>query len=159
MNSFTLPAGIAERLALEARSAGANLVETGGFVLVGEDHQAILALTGTEGIYREERLFIVDTSATATLFDWAAERDLRASTQWHTHRFEAFLSETDLLHGFNVPDFRTTVIPNFEHPSADPSDWGWWQFQRNEWTAIAAPAITGDGFSIITFEAGNVTEH
>lgn len=159
MSIFTLPGGIAERIALEARTAGADLVETGGFVLVGEDHRAILALTGNAGISREEKLFVVAIPATAALFDWAAERDVRVAAQWHSHRYEAFLSETDLAHGFNVPDFRTTVVPNYEDPSADPASWGWWQFQTDEWVATAAPAVTDEQFSMITFEAGNVTEH
>lgn len=159
MSTFTLPKGIAERIAREARAAGLNLVETGGFVLVGEDRKPILALTGEAGIYREEKLFVVDIPATAALFDWAAERDVRVVAQWHSHRYEAFLSETDLAHGFNVPEFRTTVVPNYEDPSADPASWGWWQFQRDEWAATAAPGVTDGQFSTITFEAGNVTEH
>lgn len=159
MTPFSLPRRMAARIAREARGAGATLVETGGFVLAGGDHEPVLALTGTVDIQRETHLFYVGMQAMVTLFDWATARDMTVVAQWHTHRYEAFLSDTDLEYGFNVPDFHTSVVPHYKTASEEPSDWGWWQYQSQAWVRIPAPALTQETFAVISFEAGNVIEY
>jgi hypothetical protein len=154
-----LPIGLPERVAAETRAAGARVVETGGFLLAAADRPvSVLALTGSQDIYRERGLFLIGSRAMATLFDWASERSLRVVAQWHSHRGRAFLSETDLAYGFNVPGFRTCVVPSYEDPSADPDDWGWWVF-GHEWVETAPPVVVVGAFDVITFEAGDVREH
>jgi hypothetical protein len=157
--ALSLPRGLPDRIAAEARAAGASAVETGGYLLAeGSQPVSVLALTGTQDIHRERGIFHIGSRAMATLFDWASVRSLRVVAQWHSHRYEAFLSETDLAYGFNVPGFRTCVVPDYEQPSSDPRDWGWWLFDQ-EWMETSAPVVVTGPFDVITFEAGNVREH
>jgi hypothetical protein len=160
MRALLLPAAMPARIAFEARAGGADNVETGGFILGAPGATAsILALTGEKGITRQRDLFLVDGLAMATLFEWVDARDLTVAAQWHTHGRRAFLSETDLEYGFNVPGFTTTVVPYYRNASADPADWGWWTFDDGEWVATMAPPLVPSGFSVITFEEGRVDEH
>lgn len=154
-----LPEGLSECVADETRAAGAEAVETGGFMLANATGNiSVLAHAGDRDVHRKRDLFIVGSAAVATLFDWAAERSLRVAVQWHSHRLEAFLSETDLAYGFNVRGFRNCIVPNYEQPSAIPGDWGWWMFDE-EWTETSPPEVVAADFSAITFEAGHVREH
>jgi len=148
------------RIAAEARAAGADRVETGGFILEGERGAAsVLALTGEKGITRRRDLFHVSGLALATLFDWAEDHELTIAAQWHTHGRRAFLSDTDLEYGFNVSGFTTTVVPYFRQASPDAKHWGWWIFDSGEWVAVPAPESVPGSFSVITFEEGRVDEH
>jgi hypothetical protein len=158
MSSFCIPASMGALIADAAQEAGVKLLETGGFVLgpTGTDRSTVLALSGERGVDRMSRLFRVSGLAIASLFDWADERDLRILAQWHSHRLEAFLSETDLKHGFNVPGFRTAVVPHYEEPSSNPADWGWWMYDEDSWVETPAPATTVDEFTVVTFEEGRV---
>ena len=114
MSALLLPEGMSARIAFEARAAGARNVETGGFILAPPDAPAsVLALTGEKSITRRRDLFLVDGLAMATLFEWVVEHELTVAVQWHTHGGRAFLSETDLEHGFNVLGFTTTVVPYY----------------------------------------------
>lgn len=160
MSAFTIPSALSERIADVARDSGTQLVEAGGFVLgpMGTERGTVLALTGEEGIDRSWGLFRVSGLAVATVFEWAADHELRILSQWHSHRFEAFLSKTDLDHGFNVPGFRSAIVPYYEQPSSDPRDWGWWMYQHGSWVETAAPELDGGDFSVITFEEGRVHE-
>jgi hypothetical protein len=160
MSALRLPADMPARIAFEARVAGAHAVETGGFILGAPEAPAsVLALTGEKGITRRRDLFHVSGLAMATLFEWVEERELTVAAQWHTHGRRAFLSETDLEYGFNVPGFTTTVVPFYRQASVDPADWGWWTFDDGEWAAVPAPPLVSSGFSVITFEEGCVDEH
>ena len=160
MSALLLPTGLPERIATEARAAGAHIVETGGFILGALSSPAsILALTGDKGVTRRRDLFHVSGPAMATLFEWVEKRELTVIAQWHTHGRRAFLSETDLEYGFNVPGFTTTVVPYYRSASADPADWGWWTFNDGEWVAVPPPALVSSEFSVITFEEGRVDEH
>lgn len=158
---LTLPAGMTQTIARVARAAGTELVETGGFILgrPGSGAGTVLALTGDSDVDRQKHLFHVGGLALATLFDWAEERELSVLAQWHTHRYKAFLSDTDLEHGFNVRGFHTSVVPDYETASPDPADWGWWTYTGDEWTPAAAPAVGNAAFLTITFEKGRVHEH
>jgi hypothetical protein len=160
MSALLLPDRMPARIAAEARVAGADLVETGGFILAAEQGPAsVLALTGEKGITRRRDLFHVSGLALAALFEWAEDRELTVAAQWHTHGRRAFLSDTDLEHGFNVPGFTTTVVPYYRQASPDANDWGWWTFDSGEWVAVSAPDSVPAFFSVITFEEGRVDEH
>jgi hypothetical protein len=158
MTDLSLPGGLPGRIATEARAAGRHPLETGGFILApsqgGTD--VVLALSGQADIQRQKNLFHVGTMAIAALFDWTEEHGLTVAAQWHTHRRGAFLSDTDIAYGFNVPGFVTSVVPNYETASDNPADWGWWQFQADEWVPIPHPTVTRGSFSVITFEARHV---
>jgi len=161
MSHFTLPADMGPAIATVVRASGEDVVETGGFVLAEADstHGTVLALAGDKGIDRTWGIFQVSGEALGTLFEWADDRDLTVLAQWHSHRREAFLSKTDLEHGFNVPGFRTAVVPHFEAPSSDPTQWGWWTFDGTRWVEFAGPACGASGFRVISFEEGRVHEH
>jgi hypothetical protein len=160
MSTLLLPERMPARIAAEARAAGADLVETGGFILAaGDEPASVLALTGDKGITRRRNLFHVSGLGLAALFEWAEERALTVAAQWHTHGRRAFLSDTDLEYGFNVPGFTTTVVPYYQHASADPADWGWWTFDSHDWVAVPAPESVPGSFSVITFEERRVDEH
>jgi hypothetical protein len=158
---LTMPFAMTHAIASVARAGGAELVETGGFILGQADTStgSVLALTGKADIGRDEHLFHVGGLALTTLFDWADDHELSVLAQWHTHRRGAFLSETDLLHGLNVPGFHTSVVPDYEQPSPDPSKWGWWTYQSGAWVPAATPKLTAVSFQTITFEQRAVHEH
>lgn len=158
MNHLVLPADMARSIAETAAVAGRDLVETGGFILRGYDaaEPSVLALTGQKGIERRMGLFLVSGLALSSLFEWADEHELTLAAQWHSHRFEAFLSKTDLEHGFDVPQFRTAVVPWYEQASPDPADWGWWQFDGKAWVAQAAPSTASGEFIVVTFDEDGV---
>lgn len=161
MTPLTLPAGMPAAIADVARAAGASRVETGGFIIGSSEtsHGSVLALTGQADIERREHLFRVGGLALARLFDWTEECELSVLAQWHTHRYEAFLSRTDLEHGLNVPGFHTTVVPDYEQASPDPSRWGWWTYNGVAWASAPAPVLVETAFQTVTFEKGSVVEH
>lgn len=160
MSALLLPTGMPPRIATEARASGAYTVETGGFILSAlEGPASVLALTGERGVVRRRDLFRVSGLAMATLFEWVEERELTVAAQWHTHGRRAFLSETDVEHGFNVPGFTTTVVPHYRTASADVASWGWWTYDDREWAAVSPPALVSSNFSVITFEEGRIDEH
>jgi hypothetical protein len=161
VSAFTMPSAMTARIADVARESGTELLEAGGFILgpVGGERATVLALTGEKGIDRSWALFQVSGLAVATLFDWADDHELRIFAQWHSHRFEAFLSKTDLHYGFNVPGFRSAIVPYYEQPSSTPADWGWWIYNEALWAQTAAPVLDDADFSTITFEEGHIYEH
>jgi hypothetical protein len=148
---------MAGAIATVARTAGAQLVETGGFILGAPDQPlgTVLALTGEKGIARRKDLFHVSGLALTALFDFADEHELTVLAQWHTHRRSAFLSKTDIEHGLNVPGFHTSVVPFYEHASPRPSEWGWWTYAGG-WVATSAPTVAPHAFRTVTFEEGRV---
>lgn len=161
MSALTLPADMPAAIAAVAREAGQSTTETGGFILAdaGSTHGTVLASAGERGIERHRDLFHVSGLAISTLFEWVEEAEMTVLAQWHSHRGEAYLSKTDLEHGFNVPGFHTTVVPFYANASADPADWGWWTCDGRAWIEIPAPGLAAAGFSVITFEEGRVDEH
>jgi hypothetical protein len=157
MTELVVPRGAAARIAAETRLAGRERAETGGFLLAPHDGPvAVLALAGVRGVRRERDLFQVGSLALAALFEWTEDHDLTVVAQWHSHRRDAFLSLTDLQHGFNVPGFYTAVVPNYAAPSADPADWGWWVFDGGAWTPVPPAAHHELDHAVVTFEEGGV---
>jgi hypothetical protein len=124
--------------------------------LCGPDRVAsTVALAGDAAITRGEQIFAADGSALGPLFRWAEEHDLTIGAQVHSHRGAAFLSPTDLAHGFSVPGFITTVIPSFANPPADPTDWGWWVYD-SWWRRLRAPQTVNAPTAIIHFDARGI---
>ncbi|HEY3827662.1 MAG TPA: hypothetical protein VGL57_00560 [Solirubrobacteraceae bacterium] len=160
MTQLAMPANMGATIAETAQTAGAQIVETGGFLLgrVNTSDATVLALTGDAGVTRRKDLFQVSGLALSMLFEWADDHDLTVLAQWHSHRLDAFLSPTDLKYGLNVRGFQTTVIPYYQRPSSDPTAWGWWTFDGTTWIASAAPRLNVSGFETIVFEEGAVHE-
>jgi hypothetical protein len=161
MSRLHMPGGMGERIAAVTRSAGKAGQETGGFVLgdVSSSDGTVLALTASNGIDRRRGLFRVSGLALAGLFEWADGQHLTLLAQWHSHPFEAFLSDTDLECGLNVPGFQAAVVPFYEQPPSHPNGWGWWVYDGSRWTEAPAPKRIGGDFRVITFDEGGVREH
>jgi len=119
---LTIPRRAAERIAAEARLAGSRPTETGGFLLSVDGGPSLGARTSpaSTASRRGRDLLHVGGLALASLFEWADAHELTVAAQWHTHRLRAFLSDTDLRYGLNVPGFRTAVVPNYRRASSDP---------------------------------------
>lgn len=161
MSQFALPADMGPAIARVVRASGARRVETGGFVLadVGSTSGSVLALAGDTGFDRSLGIFHLSGEALAALFEWADEHELTVLAQWHSHPRQAFLSKTDLEHGFDVPGFRTAVVPWFQNPPSHPTDWGWWAYDGSRWVPFRGPSSAAPGFTVVTFEEGMVHEH
>lgn len=132
----------------EVRAYGLERNETGGFLLsrIDEpDRIDTVAFAGSRGITRRYGQFRISGRALEVLFTWADAHDLRIPAQFHSHGGRAFLSPTDLAHGFCVRGFVTCVIPFFKAPPPDPERWGWWRFDGRGWAAEMPPAMHEDG--------------
>lgn len=132
----------------EVLSFGASRVETGGFLLAPVDDArgiTVLALAADAGITRRRGLFGVSGIALDRLFTWADAESLRVPAQFHSHGGRAFLSPTDLAHGLSVRGFVTCIVPFWNDPPRDPSEWGWWRFDGNNWRNEEPPELDGAG--------------
>lgn len=136
----------------EVAAWGERDVETGGFLLAGDDSAVSrVALAGSTGIHRDRAQFVVSGRALAILFAFANEHDLAILAQFHSHRGRAFLSRTDLRHGFSVDGFITTVLPGFASPPGNPAAWGWWSY-HGEWIPSAPAAVAAGDAQVVRFD-------
>jgi hypothetical protein len=159
MTAFSVARDAVLRLVAEVGEHGAVRVETGGFLLsrpTADGRHDILALAGEEGVRRSQDLFEVSGEAVERLFGWAAEQELRIGVQVHSHRQEAFLSRTDLRHGFTVEGFTTSVIPTYADPPRNPGSWGWWTCKAGEWKSTQPPAVVEGPAEVVRFDSGGV---
>lgn len=154
LSSMARDVAVAEVCAWGTRGA-----ETGGFFL-SDDGGAltVVALPGAKGIVRHPRLFVVSGRALARLFRWAGDHELQIRVQFHSHGREAFLSETDLTHGFSVDGFVSTVLPFFRNPSTDPAAWGWWAYDAGGWRHTAPASLIASEARIVRFDEEGVRE-
>ena len=116
MNRLLLTRNPVDALVAEIGAWGDRHAETGGFLLAAEDNAdraTVLALGGQSGIVRRRNLFTISGGAIERLFSWAGDTELRIRAQVHSHAHGAFLSRTDLQHGFDVDGFITAVVPHF----------------------------------------------
>jgi hypothetical protein len=144
MNGLTLREGAVNLLLEEVETFGAVPAETGAFLLAREDNideLSVVAVPGGEGVSRRRNLFAVSAEAISRLFDVATQRGLVIRAQLHSHRRGAFLSPTDLEHGFNVEGFVTCVVPTYASPPREPARWSWWRFETGTWVRHPAPSI------------------
>ena len=132
--------------------------ETGAFLLgLADQPVTILALAGTAGVTRHRQQFRVTGQAIHRLLSWAGDRELQVVAQAHSHGAAAFLSRTDLRHGFSVEGFTTTVIPYFRMPPQDPADWGWWRYE-GEWIEVEAPGVIDGVATVVVFDEDGVRD-
>lgn len=160
-NGLTLPAAVPEAVAIYVKEYGAEGVETGAFLLAptgAADEISLLAFAGEEGITRGPEVFGVSGRAIGRLFDWADETGMRVRALVHSHEGRAFLSKTDLKHGFAVSNFTTAIVPWYADPSPSPSDWAWWRYYGGEWRKIAPAAVTNHEAEFVVFDEGGVRE-
>lgn len=159
MSRLLITRHLVDALVAEIGAWGERNVETGGFLLAAEDHPDranVLALAGEAGIVRHRDLLTISRSAIERLFTWAGDAEMRIRAQVHSHARVAFLSRTDLHHGFDVDGFITAVVPHFAAPSADPGDWGWWQRGGGRWQARRAPDVVVGTVHIVRFDEGGL---
>jgi hypothetical protein len=159
MTSLTITKEAVVRLAAEVGRFGTDEAETGAFLLVGasgEDRLNVVALAGHAGIDRRRDRFGVSGEAVERLFVWAGDRGLRIRAQVHSHRHKAFLSRTDLDYGFAVEGFISSVVPQYGDPPAEPSDWGWWIYERGAWRGAPPPRVIDDSTGFVSFDARGV---
>jgi hypothetical protein len=158
MSRLSITTGCVATIAYEVAAWGARDVETGGFLLGGDDGRlATVALSARVGITRRRDLFVVSGRAIAGLFAYANERGLAVRAQFHSHAQEAFLSKSDLTHGFGVDGFITCVLPTYASPPRDAAGWGWWVYRR-AWTPTAAPLVARGEALVVRFDEGGARE-
>lgn len=156
MTNLTLTEGAVRALLDETRSWGSRGVETGGFLLrAGDGPARCVALAAASGISRRHDYFMVSGRAIAQLFRWAEDQELAVVAQVHSHRCDAFLSKTDLQHGFSVRGFISAVIPRFASPPPHLPAWGWWRFE-GVWQQTVAPSVTAGSPHIVRFDEDGV---
>lgn len=161
MTALALPVSATAAILDDVRSHGTRRVESGGFLLAAPgapDTLAIVALAGERGVSRSWGLFEISGAALGRLFDWASERELTIRAQVHSHARDAFLSRTDLEHGFTVEGFTTTVVPWFADPPGDPNRWGWWRCSDGRWEQAEAPRPSEGQASVARFDEDGVRE-
>jgi len=159
--SASIGAEARQRLLAEIRHHGELDQETGGFLLAraeDPDRLTCLALAADLGITRKRELFIVSGGALERLFTWATESEMRVRAQYHSHRRGAFLSPTDIEHGFSVEGFVTSVIPHYLAPPHGPDEWGWWRCSGGEWLRTTAPAVDERPTAVVAFDEEGVRE-
>lgn len=136
---FRLPVDAVIVVVEHVRYYGRQGVETGAFLIAPASATTIttLALAGTEGIVRRRELFRASGRALERLFTWTDHNHLLIRAQIHSHRGLAFLSETDMRHGFSVDGFTTIVIPRYFSPPGEIRAWGWWRYEGGMWRSLA----------------------
>jgi hypothetical protein len=159
VSGLVLCSGARDGVIAEVERYGALACETGGFLLTTAgtpERLAIAALADERGIDRRRGLFEVSGRAIERLFAWAGERELAIRAQVHSHGRRAFLSRTDVEHGFTVEGFTTAVVPWFAAPPADPARWGWWRCAGGDWLTADAPAVIEAAAEIVHFDEDGV---
>jgi hypothetical protein len=156
VDSLVLPSGAVRAVVSDVARFGREGVETGGFFLAATGSERVhgVAYAGTRGIVRRRDLLRVSDLALDSLFAHTEANDLWIPAQYHSHRFQAFMSKCDLEHGLSVEGFVTTIVPFFADPPANASAWGWWRFDE-WWLPLPPPPIVrGDVVSVSFDEEG-----
>ncbi|WP_182920284.1 hypothetical protein [Nocardioides cavernaquae] len=158
MTQLHIGADAVDIMVADVARYGALGVETGSLLLTppGEPTVTVVALAGVAGIERHPGLLIFSAAALNPLFSYAEDTGLQLRAQVHSHMHDAFLSHTDKTGNIRMPGFIASVIPDFGTPSADPTVWGWWAFDGDDWTPIDAAVVTTQTTKVITFDADGV---
>jgi hypothetical protein len=157
MSGLTIREGAVDLLVAEVEAYGTLPAETGAFLMAREDapdELALVAVPGSAGVVRRRDLFEASAEALAGLFDRATDEGLVIRAQLHSHRRGAFLSRTDLEHGFDVEGFVTCVMPRYSSPPRDPALWTWWRFEAGSWVEQAAPTVISGDCERVDFATG-----
>lgn len=158
MTSLSITSETVAALTSEVAAWGCRGVETGGFLLGGDDRAiSCIALSGGPGIRRDRNHFRISGRAVAALFIYADEHDYAIHAQFHSHRGSAFLSDTDLAHGFDVDGFVTAVLPTYASPPLDLRAWGWWAYRGN-WLPTRSPVVVAGDTRVLRFDEEGVRE-
>jgi hypothetical protein len=156
--SLELPSALPHRIAAHVAEWGQRTSET-GLLLLGSPHDAlahVAAWPGTEGIVRRRGKFAISGLALAQIFDWATDRELSVRALIHSHGGRAALSRIDLDHGFSVPGFISAIVPDFRAPSREVADWGWWEFDGQDWAELEVPLLVDRPLTETTFDESGV---
>lgn len=158
MTPLSLSTASVETIVSEVAAWGATDLETGGFLL-GDHDGAIgwVALSAAAGIRRRRDQFVVSGRAMSVLFGFADELGYAIRAQFHSHGARAFLSKSDLRHGFSVNGFVTAVLPTYAEPPAAPSAWGWWTYSR-QWIPTPPPVVVPGDTRVVRFDEDGVRE-
>jgi hypothetical protein len=150
MSAHRIPITIAEAVHDNVIAYGKLDVETGLFLLAprGSDTVTSVAFAGTRGVERRPDRFALSARAVSKLLRHLGEHDLLAAAQVHSHRGRAFLSQTDLDHGFSVEGFISAVIPHYDRPPSDPRGWGWWRYERGRWEPIEPFSLSANASDV-----------
>jgi hypothetical protein len=157
MSGLSVAEEVVGVLLAEVEAYGAVPQETGAFLLSREDapdELSLVAVPGSQGVRRHRDLFEISGETMAELFERAADEALTIRAQLHSHRRSAFLSRTDLEHGFSVEGFVTCVVPRYADPPREPALWSWWRFERGLWNGCPAPVVTPGACERIDFAGG-----
>ena len=157
MSELLIVEGAVRVLLAEVKAYGAVPQETGAFLLSREDapdELSLVAVPGSKGVRRHRNFFEISADTMGELFDRAADEALMIRAQLHSHRRSAFLSRTDLEHGFDVEGFVTCVVPRYADPPNDPALWSWWRFEGGSWNRCPAPAVISGPCEQIDFARG-----
>lgn len=135
--------------------------ETGAFFLTAPEGRdvTVVAFAGDSGVDRAYGRFVIGLEAIDQVFTYAEECGLQVRAMLHSHPRAAFLSHTDLKYSLRVRGFVNAVVPTFAEPPADPSRWGWWQFD-GDWSACSPPTTDPacPEAKILFFDAEGVRE-
>lgn len=160
--TLTIDTDTVARLLEHVRFYGQQDVETGAMLLSnpGEPEISVLALAGEAGITRHYGLLVLSAEALAPLFEYAEDNGLQIRAQVHSHAREAFMSRTDKAGNIRMQGFIAGVVPNFANPSTQPSTWGWWTFDGQNWVDIAPPTLTSPtpGATTVVFDSSGIRE-
>jgi hypothetical protein len=157
--NLILPITATDLITNEVAKYGITDVETGGFLISSANKAEkvlIIAMTKNKGIYRHPQQLYISGLAINNLFDWATSNNYRVVAQFHSHKEAAFLSPTDNMYGLNVRGFITTVIPNYKEPSEEPTEWGWWRFDGNDWATYKSPITTKGNTTKVYFDESGI---
>jgi hypothetical protein len=159
VSTFRIHEDVRAKLVDDVRDHGDAGIETGAFLLgLADQPVTTLALAGDAGVARHKRQFRVTARALHRLFTWADQRELQVVAQAHSHGGAAFLSRSDLRHGFSVNGFTTAVIPYFGMPPQDPAEWGWWRYEHGEWIDVEPPGVIDGAAAVVVFDESGVRE-
>lgn len=157
-NPIILPSAGAEAITREVMGYGYRDVETGGFLLALESAPlriTAIAMAGDRGVKRSWGLFRISGEAIDQLFGWSDEYGLRIPVQFHSHQRGPELSPIDKQEGFNVLGFISCVVPTYQDPPVDLTEWGWWAFDGATWLSTPAAVLdTGDVETVVFDEDG-----
>lgn len=160
-NGLKVPTVVAEAVALHVKEHGFRGAETGAFLLASDeaaDDISLVVFAGEERIVRGPEVFRVSGRAVGRLLGWADENGMRVRALVHSHKRRAFLSKTDLKHGFAVRGFTTTIVPWYAAPSPNPSDWAWWRYEGGEWRVLDPATVVNRAAGFLVFDEGGIRE-
>ncbi len=159
MRRLVLPARGVDAIVEDARRYGACGVESGAFLLgplTADGMVDTIALLGRRGITRHADHLVISARALGHLFERADREGRQVLAQLHSHRREAFMSETDERFTLTVRGFTSGVIPFAATASPEPSRWGWWRFDGSRWRVSSPAGVAVTPVQILVLDEGGL---